>query len=688
MTTGISPAAYGEHVLQAETAWPGRLVGWPAFARELAGTLAVRSHYVLHGNIRDLYLIPPPDADAIGHSGPEREQGRTRPEPVPLAELLWRALRPSGYQCLIRFDPVHGVSVFPNEEQAAAAAARLLGTGVLGSMPSLSTLRRHLAAVAGTAPPAVDGSAVRDMAAAGRPDRPRAAFVIDYAARIPLSPANLTADERDFFLFCLKLADTAERCGGGPPARPGYLFNPLIWLAEGERDLPSWLPAGSERISVIGIPAPDLETRQVMARVLARDLADKPTEKTQRAVSRFAELSGGLSLAAMREVTRLVRERRMPAESLPDALRLYKLGVEDNPWRRTYIRDRILEGEPQITADRPAGDDDLVRITSRVFGQDQAVGKTFDILKRAALGLSGAQASSSRTRPRGVMFFAGPTGVGKTELAKGTAELLFGQTDSFLRFDMSEFAAEHADHRLVGAPPGYVGFEAGGELTSAVRRQPFRVILFDEIEKAHRRVLDKFLQILDEGRLTDGQGVTTYFSECVLIFTSNLGIMGPDPDDREKKIPIVRRGEDYEQVEKKVRAAIAEHFTNEIGRPELLNRFGDNIVVFDFISDAAAEMIFAQQVASIIRKLDEELQVRLVLTSEAWTALSIICTENIDNGGRGIGNMLESAFLNPLSRVLFAQELQPGSTVTVTSVQREATAVSLTVEVGGRVVLA
>ena len=424
----MTQPSYEEHVPQADTAWPGRLAGWPTFAREVAGTLAVRAQYVLHGNIRDLYLIPAGGADAISPSGPEREQAPTRPEPVPLLELLWRTLRPSGYQCLIRFDPVHGISVYPGDEQATAAAVQLLGQKGLGTLPALPALRSHLAEVAGTAPPAVDESAGQDPAATGRPGRPRAAFVLDYAARIPLSLTNLRPEERDFFLFCLKLADTAEPCGGGPAARPGYLFNPVIWLVEGERDLPAWLTAGSERIRVIGIPAPDLETRQAMAGLLAEDLADEPTEKSLRAVARFAELSGGLSLAAMQEVTRLVLERRMSAESLPDALRLYKLGVEDNPWRRAYIRERILAGERQMTSGRPTGQGDLVRITSRVFGQDQAVGKTFDILKRAALGLSGAQASSSKTRPRGVMFFAGPTGVGKTELAKAAAELLFGQT--------------------------------------------------------------------------------------------------------------------------------------------------------------------------------------------------------------------------------------------------------------------
>src|SRR5690348_2366752 len=122
MTTAITPPAYGEPVPQADPAWPGRLAGWPTFARELAGTLAARAQYVLHGNIRDLYLIPPPGAEVISQPGPGREPAEGRPEAVPLPELLWRALQPSGFQCLIRFDPVHGISVYPSEEQAATAA--------------------------------------------------------------------------------------------------------------------------------------------------------------------------------------------------------------------------------------------------------------------------------------------------------------------------------------------------------------------------------------------------------------------------------------------------------------------------------------------------------------------------------------------------------------------------------------
>jgi ATP-dependent Clp protease ATP-binding subunit ClpA len=217
---------------------------------------------------------------------------------------------------------------------------------------------------------------------------------------------------------------------------------------------------------------------------------------------------------------------------------------------------------------------------------------------------------------------------------------------------MSEFSSEHAADRLIGAPPGYVGFEAGGELTSAVRQQPFRVVLFDEIEKAHRGVLDKFLQILEDGRLTDGQGTTTHFSECVLIFTSNLGVMRTDPATGQK-VPIVEPGTDYDDLERRVKFAISEHFTTEIGRPELLNRLGDNIVVFDFISERVAAEIFELQVENIRSRLMSEHRMRLDLTPAVTKELQARCCANLTHGGRGVGNDLEKWLVNPLARALF-----------------------------------
>ena len=244
----------------------------------------------------------------------------------------------------------------------------------------------------------------------------------------------------------------------------------------------------------------------------------------------------------MIEVTRLAKEREVPLAELPDAVRTYKLGVLDNPWKREHLRKRIVDGEQRVPA--------------RVVGQPQAVTKTLDILKRAVLGLSGAQAARASSRPRGVLFFAGPTGVGKTELAKAITSLVFGNEDAYLRFDMSEFSAEHAGDRLIGSPPGYVGFEAGGELTNAVRQDPFRVILFDEIEKAHPRILDKFLQILEDGRLTDGRGNTAFFSESILVFTSNLGTPARHARHAVHRCWRARSA-----------ARVTEHFTTELNRP-------------------------------------------------------------------------------------------------------------------------
>src|SRR5206468_8696984 len=214
----------------------------------------------------------------------------------------------------------------------------------------------------------------------------------------------------------------------------------------------------------------------------------------------------GLLLVDMQAIAQLARTEGVGYSAIADAVRRYKVGVTEDPWRK-IDRDKISTAS------------EFVR--RRVKGQQHAVVHMLDIVKRAVTGVGAPRRGS---RPRGVAFLAGPTGVGKTELAKTITSLLFGDESAYIRFDMSEFSAEHADQRLIGAPPGYVGYDVGGELTNAVREKPFSVVLFDEIEKAHPRILDKFLQVLDDGVLTSGRGDRVYFSETFIIFTSNLGI--------------------------------------------------------------------------------------------------------------------------------------------------------------------
>ncbi len=599
--------------------------GIPAFAQELSTTLPVHAQYVLHGNLRDVFLLGPRASPA------PRSSSAGRPQFVTLSELLWRTLQPSGYECLVTFDPVVGLGGYPSSAQTVAK--NILGGGVGEAVPSLEKLRKY----------------IHTAASAPR----RCAFLIDYASRIVLDPARLERAERDFFLYCEKLSREIGPTPG-PEQRPSPLYNPVIWLVERDQDLPVWLTAGNERIRTISVPRPDFGDRQDTARLLAGLMGvPEPDADPDAAEScqRFAEQADGLTLQEMIEVTRLAQDRGLALADLPDAVRTYKLGVLDSPWRRGYLRKRIADGESTVSA--------------RVVGQPRAVTKTLDILKRAALGLSGAQAMRS-SGPRGVLFFAGPTGVGKTELAKAVAELVFGDESAYLRFDMSEFASEHAGDRLIGAPPGYIGYEAGGELTNAVRQQPFRVVLFDEIEKAHDRILDKFLQILEDGRLTDGRGTTTHFSECILIFTSNLGSM--TEDDSGRRVPTVGPGMPYTELESSMRRAIAEHFTVKLSRPELLNRFGDNFVIFDFIGAEAAEQIFEGQLRNILRRVADEHRIAVRLRDDVHAQLLSRCTEDRSRGGRGIGTALESHLINPLARALFDGNHAPGTSVDVTAI--------------------
>jgi energy-coupling factor transporter ATP-binding protein EcfA2 len=609
----------------------------PRWLRDLDRLLPIRSQFVVSGNIRDSVLSP---------AGGDWLQ-------VPLLRALWERLKARGYGYILVYDPADGLRVYPNEPAVVALATQIHELKLQdGAMPmgleSLTTLMRRLAA---------------SRAARG-------ALVLDFASRLARAPDHLDAGEHRFFVAAEKLslsaapivpkppADTAATVPPTPTLSSLPLFNPILWLVNRPQDLPSWFALDSERIAALIVGRPDYEARQAAARRLVALLpgyAEADAAQRAEAVRRFTDGTDGFTLTTLADIAQLAVRQGIPLSGIEDAVRCYKVGATDNPWRKDYLKDKICNARAVLE--------------DRVKGQHQAATKTVDILMRSVMGLTGAQARAGSGRPRGVLFFAGPTGVGKTELAKTLTQLIFGDERAYIRFDMSEFAEEHTGARLLGAPPGYIGYDAGGELTDAVRERPFSVILFDEIEKAHPRILDKFLQILEDGRLTDGRGDTAYFSEAILIFTSNLGIYVDDGHGN--RTQNVKPGDAYEVVEARVREAIAEHFKYRLGRPEILNRIGDNIVVFNFIVPEIAAQILAGMLKNVARRLAEEHRVELVIPAPLRARLLDLCARDLANGGRGIGNTLESVFINPLARALFALDLEGRAQVTVAAIEEQ-----------------
>jgi ATPases with chaperone activity, ATP-binding subunit len=286
----------------------------------------------------------------------------------------------------------------------------------------------------------------------------------------------------------------------------------------------------------------------------------------------------------------------------------------------------------------------------RVVGQDEAITAIAKAIRRNSVGLKG------RHRPIGVFLFLGPTGVGKTETAKALAEYLFGREDALIRFDMSEYMEKHTVSRLIGAPPGYVGYEEGGQLTEAVRRKPYSVILFDEIEKAHPDVFNIFLQIFDDGRLTDSLGRVVDFSNTIIIMTSNLGarmILESGKMGFETKSSML----DYKDLKKNVLEQVKKAFN-----PEFINRL-DEIIVFKPLDKSIIQGIIDKQIKEINERLKEwEIEVKL---SPEFVEYLIEKEFKPEYGARSIKRALQSQVEDLLAEEILAGKLHPGSVVEV-----------------------
>ncbi len=416
------------------------------------------------------------------------------------------------------------------------------------------------------------------------------------------------------------------------PASAARLATLESELSEKQRDLDALKTKWeSEKASVASLR----KTREAMEDV------KRSIEQAERAydLNRVAALRYG-------ELPRLERELEIEQQQLgkkQDEARLLKEEVDEDEIAAVVSRwtgipvSRLLEGEIEKLLKL----EELLH--QRVVGQEEGVRAVADAVLRARSGIK------DPNRPIGSFLFLGPTGVGKTELARALASILFDDESNLVRIDMSEYMEKHTVARLIGAPPGYVGYEEGGQLTEAVRRRPFSVILFDEIEKAHHDVFNVLLQVLDDGRLTDSQGRTVDFKNTVLIMTSNIG----SPHILEAQ----RGGASYEQVRSVVMGELRHHF-----RPEFLNRV-DEAVVFHPLGTEHLVKIVEIQLERLRRRLEER-RITLTLTPQALQQLGERGYDPV-YGARPLKRLIQQEVETPIARLLVKGELRDGDTASV-----------------------
>ncbi|MGY5139432.1 AAA family ATPase [Mycoplasmopsis gallinarum] len=313
--------------------------------------------------------------------------------------------------------------------------------------------------------------------------------------------------------------------------------------------------------------------------------------------------------------------------------RLIKFDKKDSEWEKmNYEKIKNLE--------------DFFK--NKIKGQNLAIKKVKESIIRSFLGLQGIQQSDNFTsnKPRGVLFLVGPTGVGKTELAKTLSEFVFGDKNRIIRFDMSEYNHEESDQKLIGAAPGYVGYEQGGKLINEVLAKPFSILLFDEIEKANGKILDKFLQILEDGRLTSSKGELADFSETFIIFTSNLGASTIKTDFSE------------EETIKHFKNSVTDYFINKLGRPEILNRIGlKNIVPFTLIkNEEVIHEIIKSKIELVVNNFEKQknITIKPETDEDLQKLINFIKSKyNPAMGARGLITNIESIFIDNLSSFIF-----------------------------------
>ena len=412
-------------------------------------------------------------------------------------------------------------------------------------------------------------------------------------------------------------------------------------------------PASKERLAKIEKSLADLkeksavlkarwqQEKEVISRIREiKEQIEKTQFEAQNAerigdLAKAAELKYGALLNLQKELeaeTKKLAERQQEGAMLKEEVDAEDIAEVVSKWSGIPVT-RMLEGERQKLLHMEE------RLAARVIDQEEAVAAVSNAVRRARSGLQ------DPNRPLGSFIFLGPTGVGKTELARALAEFLFDSEQAMVRLDMSEYMEKHTVSRLIGAPPGYVGYEEGGQLTEAVRRRPYSVVLFDEIEKAHPEVFNALLQILDDGRLTDGHGRTVDFKNTIVIMTSNIGSQ------------YIAEAADEKQMQERVMEALKLHF-----KPEFLNRV-DDILIFHRLSKEQLKSIVTLQIKRL-QKLLEERQLHLELTDKARDFLADAGYDPV-YGARPLRRAIQHYLQDKLAPMLLEGKFKEGDTILV-----------------------
>jgi ATP-dependent Clp protease ATP-binding subunit ClpA len=431
--------------------------------------------------------------------------------------------------------------------------------------------------------------------------------------------------------------------------------NRLILVYLSDTQVPLELSQNAHRVAFVKVPLPDFPERKALwtHRGLTAEMA-----------SDLAKFTDGMALTSLQTLAQTAADEAQRQRREMTAL-------TQRDWERAVARYKFGEARDfyqQITPKQLAEAPRFFIEQEGIQGQNEPVRKAIQMLWLARTNVASLLRSGPSNAPRGVLFCCGPSGTGKTMLGKKLAKFVFGSEEAFLRVDMSELQHDHDVSKLIGAPPGYVGYEHGGVLTNAILERPFQVVLFDEIEKGHPRIFDLFLQMLSDGRLTDSHSQTVYFSEAIILFTSNIGTRASEIAQLEE----ARQSGDPERVRAHFVRCVRNFFRYEISRPELLNRIGNNIVPFNFLEQeevlsGAVRFYLTSMEARFNQEYAERNMCMRVDTDAVSAYLAREYGPSIrEFGGRAVLNTLEEVVLPAVARrLLELEENPPKSMVTL-----------------------